>query len=265
MLSNTTARPVWCSRCGRGGGGLDDGAVRARGCRAGWRCPPVGLNGASKAWITSRFQHSASATFSPERPAVGGRRVVVQQPALDELARARRAGRRRSRSPPSGSSPEGMRFDEAVHLAGRAGRSRRGRAARRGGRRWRAGARRRWSSRRCAASGADGVLERLAGQDLRQAGGPRATISTIRRPARRASSLRRASSGGDGGVAGQADAERLHHRRHRRGRAHRHAGPGRARSSRPRPRGTRRSVISPARSCSLMEMVFVPEPIFCPR
>ena len=26
-----------------------------------------------------------------------------------------------------------------------------------------------------------------------------------------------------------------------------------------------RRVISPARSCSLMEMVLVPEPIFCPR
>ena len=48
--------------------------------------PASGLNGSSKGVITSRFQHGASLTFSQMRLAVDGQRVLVQQPALAELA-----------------------------------------------------------------------------------------------------------------------------------------------------------------------------------
>ena len=87
----------------------------------------------------------------------------------------------------------------------------------------------------------------------------------MRRPAMRASTLRRASTAGNRGVARQADAERLDHRGHRRGGAHGHAVAVRAVHARSRPRGTR-----PASSCRraappTSTTTLVPEPMSLPR
>ena len=86
------------------------------------------------------------------------------------------------------------------------------------------------------------------------------TISTMRRPAMRASTLRRASTAGIGGVARQADAQRLDHAGHGRGGAHGHAvavASGACTLSASR---NSSSVIVPARTSSRMLHTPVPEP-----
>src|SRR5256885_16358981 len=63
-------------------------------------------------------------------------------------------------------------------------------------------------------------------------GPPAIAISTARRPAISAIASRRESDAGDRRIAGQGHPERLDHRGHRRGGAHHHAVPARARHAR---------------------------------
>ena len=170
MVSNTTARPRCLSSLGVAADGLMTAPSGARLPRR-TAMPAFALNGSSNALMTSRFQHGASAMFSPMRLAVDGQRVLLSTSAIS-LA-APRAGRRRNRNPPSGIWPEGCRFtrqgssepslsqSSSVERHADAPGDRQqvhhgvGRAADRG-------------------VGPDRVLERLAREDLRQHAGLRA-------------------------------------------------------------------------------------------
>ena len=220
--------------------------------------PASGLNGASNGVMTSLFQHGASCDVLPDR----ARRSRSARPCAAARARRARAappaGRRRSRNPPSGSGPTAS-GRPGNGRRGRAGRNRRASGRRRCARRSPAGGSRHWSSRRSPpACGSRSRTPRGSGSSDSTRSSP--TISTMRRPAMRASRLRRASTAGIAALLRQADAERLDHRGHGRGGAHGHAVPA-ERFIAASASWNSSSVISPARSCSLIEMMLVPEPI----
>ena len=104
MFSNTTARPRVLHQLRRRRRRLDDRAV-GREVAAQHRDAGVGLER-----LLERLDHVAVVAgrvlvVLPDRLAVGGERVLVQQTVLARARASPPAGRRRSRSPPSGTCP----------------------------------------------------------------------------------------------------------------------------------------------------------------
>ena len=222
--SNTTARPVCCSSSGDAADGLMTAPSGARLPRS-TAMPASRLNGCVERGDDLAVPARRVLHVLPERLAV---RPSAHPCAAGRARRARAAppaGRRRSRNPPSGtcptasgrpgsatsrpsrsksssveSTPTRPRDREQMHHG--VGRAADGRER------------------------ADRVLERGARQDLRQhevlaAPSPRCAAPPCGRAV-----LRRASAAGIAALPGQADAQRLDHRGHGRGGAHRHAVAG---------------------------------------
>ena len=199
MFSNTTARPLVLHQLRRRRRGLDDGAVGAQ-VAAQHRDAGVLLER-----LLERKDHVAVVAgrvlvVLPDRLAVDRQGVLVQQIVLAELAQ--------HRGQPAGVVEvlhqvlaRGHQVDERVHAAAERGPSPRASGRRRCAARWRSGGSPRWSSRRS---------RRWRGSRSRTPALVRIfesvsfsfTISTMRRPAMRASTLRRASTAGMAALPG---------------------------------------------------------------
>ena len=262
MFSNTTARPVWRISSGEAAEGLMTAPSGARLPRR-IAMPASGLNGVGEGRDHLAVPALGVLDVLPDRAAVHGQRVLVQEPPLAQGRAARPAARRRSRSPPSGSGPR---------ASGRRGSGRRGRA------RSKSSSVSSMPTRPCdrqemhdgvggaadGTQGADRVLERLAHQDLRQ---HEVLAHHLDDPPARPCGRARCGGRPTAGMA--------------------------AFSGRPTPSASTIEamveavpmvmqwpelrfiaasaswnssiVISPARSCSLIEMMLVPEPMIWPR
>ena len=215
-LSNTTARPRCRSRCGDAAAGLMT-APSGRGCRAARRCRPSACSGPVAGPDHLGVPDRRVVQVVDQRPAGHRERVRVEQVA--DLAQHRQQ--------PAGpvevlhQEPAGrLQVDQQRHPGADPVEVVQGQRRSRAGRRWPAGGRPRWSTRRSrpAPRSRCGTTR---GQEGARAAGPAATSSTASRPVSCAASSSRLSGAGVPATPGHDRARAPRRPGHRRRGAHR--------------------------------------------